>query len=111
MGNARSSYGETNSLTSGVRRNRFLFTTNATMVSVFSAGFVLATIVVAVNSCQLLVPAELLNGCIFDALAITVPSTGFSITRETCNEAVAKSVFQEQPYVYFANANEVGLRG
>lgn len=82
------------------------------MVSVIS-GLVLAIIVVALGqppavlSCQLLVPSELLNGCIFDALAITVPSTGFSITRETCNLAVDKSVFQEQPYVYFNNADEV----
>lgn len=79
-------------------------------------GLVLAILAVShhlrggAHSCQLLVPAELLNGCIFDSLAITAPSTGISIARETCNELVDKSVFQEQPYVYFSNANEVSER-
>lgn len=61
----------------------------------------------AVDFCRLLVPAHLLNGCIFDDLSITVPTTGFTITRDTCNLAVNKTVFQDQPNVYFNNANEV----
>lgn len=78
------------------------------------SGLVVAITVVALwahsleaQSCQRLLPVELLNGCTFDALAITLPSNGFSITRESCNELVDKSVFQEQPYVTFSNANEV----
>lgn len=62
-----------------------------------------------VSSCQTLVPAELLNGCIFDALTITVPTTSFTIARDSCNDVVDKEEFQEQPYVYFGNANEVSI--
>lgn len=58
-------------------------------------------------SCRLLVPAELINGCIFDPMIITVPSTQFSINRETCNSIVQKEIFVEQPIVYFGRAKYV----
>lgn len=62
-----------------------------------------------VFSCQTLVPVELLNSCTFDSLTMIVPSTGFTINRDCCNDVVSKREFSEQPYVYFNNANEVKL--
>lgn len=59
-------------------------------------------------SCRLLVPAELINGCIFDPMIISVPSTQFTINRDTCNTAVQKDIFNEQPIVYYGRAKEVG---
>lgn len=58
-------------------------------------------------SCRLLVPAELINGCIFDPMIISVPSTQFSVSRETCNTVVQKEIFVEQPIVYFGRAKLV----
>lgn len=60
-------------------------------------------------SCRLLVPAELINGCIFDPLIISVPSTAFTINRESCNENVAKESFIEQPIVYYGKARSVSI--
>lgn len=64
---------------------------------VFSAG------------CRLLVPADLINGCIFDPMIISVPSTQYSVNRETCNSVVQKDVFTEQPIAYYPRAKLVRL--
>lgn len=58
--------------------------------------------------CRLLVPADLINGCIFDPMIISVPSTQFSVNRETCNSMVEKDIFTEQPVAYYPRAKMVG---
>lgn len=58
-------------------------------------------------ACQMLVPAELLNACTFDQLQLTEPRTGFTVDLDTCNDVVDKEAFVEQPYVYFAGADDV----
>lgn len=58
--------------------------------------------------CRLIVPAELLNGCIFDPMIVSVSHAGFSINRDNCNTAIAKHVFAEQPLVYYGRAKSVG---
>lgn len=63
-----------------------------------------------VGACQMLVPSELLNACTFETLALTAPSTSFTIDRDTCNDVVDKEVFAEQPYVYFSGADDVSGR-
>lgn len=59
------------------------------------------------QSCRLIVPAELLNGCIFDPMIVSVSHAGFSINRDNCNSAIAKHVFAEQPLVYYGRAKSV----
>lgn len=59
------------------------------------------------QSCRLIVPAELLNGCIFDPMIVSVSHAGFSINRDNCNTAIAKHVFAEQPLVYYGRAKSV----
>lgn len=59
------------------------------------------------GACQILVPAELLNGCTFESLTLTVPSSSFIVDRESCNDVVDKETFFEQPYVYFSGAIDV----
>lgn len=61
------------------------------------------------HSCRLIVPAELLNGCIFDPMIVSVSHAGFSINRDNCNSAIAKHVFREQPLVYYGRARSVGI--
>lgn len=61
------------------------------------------------DACQILVPAELLNACTFDALTLTVPDSGFVVDRESCNDVVDKETFVEQPYVYFGGAADVRI--
>lgn len=58
-------------------------------------------------SCRLLVPAELLNGCIFDPMIVSVSHAGFSINRDNCNSVIAKHIFAEQPLVYYGRARSV----
>lgn len=58
--------------------------------------------------CRLLVPADLINGCIFDPMIISVPSTQFSVNRESCNSVVQKDIFAEQPIAYYPRAKMVG---
>lgn len=59
------------------------------------------------RACRLLVPAELINGCIFDPMILNNPETQFSVNRETCNSIVNKDNFKEQPIVYFGRAKQV----
>lgn len=61
------------------------------------------------QSCRLIVPAELLNGCIFDPMIVSVSHAGFSINRDNCNTAIAKHVFAEQPLVYYGRAKSVNF--
>lgn len=68
--------------------------------------FVLTTNCLA---CRLIVPAELLNGCIFDPMIVSVSHSGFSVSRDNCNTAVAKHVFAEQPLVYYGRARSVSF--
>lgn len=72
------------------------------------------TILLAITAnclaCRLIVPAELLNGCIFDPMIVSVSHSGFSVSRDNCNTAVAKHVFAEQPLVYYGRARSVSIR-
>lgn len=80
-----------------------------------SAAFVAGLLTMALlllsdrlHACQMLVPSELLNACTFDTLTLTVPSTSFTIDRDSCNDLLLdKEIFAEQPYVYFAGAEDV----
>lgn len=78
------------------------------MISKMFAKFLLISSVLTVClSCRLIVPSELLNGCIFDPMIISVSHAGFSVNRDNCNKAVAKHVFAEQPLLYFGRARSV----
>lgn len=88
--------------------------TDARSPAVFAVTLLLLTmdsLFGRIGACQMLVPSELLNACTFETLALTVPSTSFTIDRDTCNDVVDKEVFAEQPYVYFAGADDVSGRG
>lgn len=79
----------------------------AKMVSVILIFFTWITICL---SCRLIVPSELLNGCIFDPMIVSVSHAGFSVSRENCNTAVAKHIFADQPLVYYGRARSVCVR-
>ncbi|XP_031625891.1 protein RICE FLOWERING LOCUS T 1-like [Contarinia nasturtii] len=76
-----------------------------TMISkMFRIYLVLCFFISICLSCRLLVPSELLNGCIFDPMIVSVSHAGFSISRDNCNSEIAKHVFAEQPLVYYGRA-------
>lgn len=63
-------------------------------------------------ACRLLVPAELLNGCIFDPMIVERNSEfdaepGYSVTRQNCNTLVKKDLFGAQPLLYYGRARSV----
>lgn len=62
------------------------------------------------DACRLIVPPELLNGCIFDPMIVSVSHSGYSVKRENCNAIVSKDVFAEQPLVYYGRARSVCRR-
>lgn len=80
----------------------------------YPGKFAILTILFALTAnclaCRLIVPAELLNGCIFDPMIVSVSHSGFSVSRDNCNTAVAKHVFAEQPLVYYGRARSVSIR-
>lgn len=64
------------------------------------------------TACRLLVPAEMLNGCIFDPMIVernaefdSAPS--YSVTRQNCNSMVKKDLFGAQPLLYYGRARSV----
>lgn len=64
------------------------------------------------TACRLLVPAELLNGCIFDPMIVERNSEfdslpGHSVTRQNCNTMVKKDLFGAQPLLYYGRARSV----
>lgn len=73
----------------------------------FRLYFIVCFLLTVCQSCRLIVPAELLNGCIFDPMIVSVSHAGFSINRDNCNTAIAKHVFAEQPLVYYGRAKSV----
>lgn len=79
------------------------------ILKMFRIHLVLCFLLSASLSCRLLVPPELLNGCIFDPMIVSVSHAGFSINRENCNSAIAKNVFADQPLVYYGRARSVGV--
>lgn len=83
---------------------------NVAMISkMLSLSFllILSSILTVCLSCRLIVPSELLNGCIFDPMIVSVSHAGFSVNRDNCNAAVAKHIFHEQPLVYYGRARSV----
>lgn len=82
---------------------------NTIISKMFRFYFVVCFCLLSVcQSCRLIVPAELLNGCIFDPMIVSVSHAGFSINRDNCNTAIAKHIFAEQPLVYYGRAKSVG---
>lgn len=75
----------------------------------FNVSLILCYLLTISLSCRLLVPSELLNGCVFDPMIISVSHAGFSINRDNCNSAIAKHVFAEQPLVYYGRARSVSV--
>lgn len=73
----------------------------------FRLYFIVCFLLTICQSCRLIVPSELLNGCIFDPMIVSVSHAGFSINRDNCNTAIAKHVFAEQPLVYYGRAKSV----
>lgn len=88
----------------------FDFITVAMISKMLSLSFlpILSSILTVCLSCRLIVPSELLNGCIFDPMIVSVSHAGFSVNRDNCNSVVAKHVFHEQPLVYYGRARSVG---
>lgn len=56
-------------------------------------------------SCDLNTSSEY-DGCDFNSLFLVNPQTGFTVAQENCGVEVDKSTFQEQPYVFYPDANE-----
>uniref|UniRef100_A0A336LMI4 CSON001333 protein n=1 Tax=Culicoides sonorensis TaxID=179676 RepID=A0A336LMI4_CULSO len=53
------------------------------------------------------VQGYIVGGCNFNyyaPLLVSVPSTGFTISEQTCGLLIPKETFKEQPFVYFPNA-------
>lgn len=83
------------------------------VTSMYSRKLVFSVVLFALTTnclaCRLIVPAELLNGCIFDPMIVSISHSGFSVSRDNCNTAVAKHVFAEQPLVYYGRARSVSF--
>lgn len=63
-------------------------------------------------ACRLLVPPEMLNGCIFDPMIVERNSEfdglpGYSVSRQNCNTVVKKDLFGAQPVLYYGRARSV----
>lgn len=56
-------------------------------------------------SCDLNTSSEY-DGCDFNSLFLVNPKTGYTVAQENCGLEVDKSTFQEQPYVFYPDANE-----
>lgn len=52
------------------------------------------------------VSAYIVDGCYYPPILISVPSTGFTISQQTCGLLIPKETFIEQPFVYFPDAKE-----
>lgn len=55
---------------------------------------------------------KIIDGCSYEyylPLLITAPTTGFTISEQTCGLLIPKEAFREQPFVYFPNAKDVSL--
>lgn len=83
--------------------------TKERFLMMFRVCVVVCLLLSACQSCRLIVPAELLNGCVFDPMIVSVSHAGFSINKENCNTAIAKHIFAEQPLVYYGRAKSVGF--
>lgn len=92
----------------GVSTN-FDFNCDRMISRMFRICIVLWCLISVCLSCRLLVPAEMLNGCVFDPMIVSVSHAGFSINRDNCNSAIAKHIFAEQPLVYYGRARSVGV--
>lgn len=46
------------------------------------------------------------SGCDFDSLLLVNPQTGFTVADENCGLEVDKLTFQDQPYVFYPNAQD-----
>lgn len=57
-------------------------------------------------SCDLNTSFHEYIGCDFNSLFLVNPQTGFTVAQENCGVEVDKSTFQEQPYVFYPDANE-----
>lgn len=76
-------------------------------LKLFSLFIIFQYLIIQNNGCRLIVPPELLNGCIFDPMIVSVSHSGYTVKRENCNAIVSKDVFGEQPLVYYGRARSV----
>lgn len=53
------------------------------------------------------VSGYIVDGCYYPPIMISVPSTGFTISQQTCGLLIPKETFIEQPFVYYPDAKEV----
>jgi Phosphatidylethanolamine-binding protein len=55
--------------------------------------------------CEYIFPQEF-DGCDFDSLYLVNGYSGFTLAEDNCGLEVDKSTFNEQPYVFYPDANE-----
>lgn len=57
-------------------------------------------------SCDINFPEDYLNACAYDPLILLIPETGFVIASENCSLEIPKDVFEDQPFVFYSEAQE-----
>ncbi|XP_063696024.1 phosphatidylethanolamine-binding protein 4-like [Culicoides brevitarsis] len=65
--------------------------------------------VLAFNCYETQTQAYVSDGCnynFYHPLMVTVPSTGFTISEQTCGLLIPKDTFKEQPFVYYIDAKD-----
>jgi hypothetical protein len=72
---------------------------------------VLAIFIVAFSiecnlSCDLNTSSHEYDGCDFNSLFLVNPRTGFTLAHENCGIEVDKSALEDQPYVFYPDADE-----
>ena len=60
-----------------------------------------------VLTCDINFPEDYLNACAYDPLMLMVPDTGFVIASENCGLEILKDVFENQPFVFYSEAQEL----
>lgn len=57
--------------------------------------------------CNINFPQDTLDACAFDPLLLLNPDTGFVIASENCGLEVSKDVFEDQPFVFYSEAQDL----
>lgn len=57
--------------------------------------------------CDFNFPQDNLNACDFDPLLLLNADTGFVIAGENCGLEVSKDVFEDQPFVFYSEAQDL----
>lgn len=73
--------------------------------------FVFALVLILAFSCyESQTQGYVVDGCNFNyyaSLIISAPTTGFTISEQTCGLLIPKDTFKEQPFVYLPDAKDV----